>query len=278
MTLDDIRLSFNRALALTFSKKKLLAVFTVLLMCGILVVFFRGLALEAGQWITLSLAFLPIFLCSGVLLSTGIILIRAYHNEIKKKELSYREILYSSWNVVLGASYITIPIILSYLLLWMMLGVFFLLNSIPVVGEFFGVVLAFAPFLLNLGAIVLCVTSLAILFFVTPAIALRGLNSAQISSLVTKRFQQDVFLNLALVSIGMLPLIFVLALLISAAFLTGTVCFTCVDAVHIVLQWFFVMIPFTALLAPAVIFFFNFAAEAHVLFQRLIQGQQRSGS
>lgn len=270
MTLNDIRLGFNRALSLTFTRKKLLSVFLVLLTCGILVVFFRGLALDAGQWITLSLTFLPIFLCAGVLLSTGIILIRVYHDEIKKKAVSYRAVLNNSWNVVLGASYISIPIILSYLLLWMLLGIFFLLNSIPGIGEFFGVILAFAPFLLNLGAIVLCVLSLAMLFFVTPAVALKGLNSAQISQTVIRRFQYDVFLNMLLAGIAALPLLFILALLVTAALLTGAVCYNCDDAVHIVLQWFFMMIPFTALLAPAVIFFFNFAAEAHVMFQRCL--------
>jgi hypothetical protein len=268
MTLNDIRLCFNRALALTFNRKKLIAVFTVLLLCGILVVFFRGLALEAGQWITLSLTFLPVFLCAGVLLATGIVLIRVYHDEIKKRPVSFRKVLSNSWNVVIGASYISIPIILSYLLLWMMLGVFFLLNSIPGIGQFFGVILAFAPFLLNLGAIVLCVLSLAMLFYVTPAVALRGLNSAQISQMVSRRFQQDVFLNLVLAGIGLLPLAFILALLVMAAMLTGAVCYHCDDPVHIVLQWFFMMIPFTALLTPAIVFFFNFAAESHVMFQR----------
>lgn len=268
MTLNDIRICFNRALALTFCRKKLLSVFTVLLLCGILVVFSRGLALQAGQWITLSLTFLPIFLCAGVLLSTGIILIRVYHDEIKKKAVSYRQVVNNSWSVVLGASYISIPIILSYLLLWMLLGVFFLLNSIPGIGEFFGVILAFAPFLLNLGAIVLCVLSMAMLFYITPAVALKGLNSSQISQIIIKRFQYDVFLNLLLACIAALPLAFILGLLVTAALLTGAVCYNCDDAVHIVLQWFFMMIPFTALLAPAVVFFFNFAAESHVLFQK----------
>jgi hypothetical protein len=41
------------------------------------------------------------------------------------------------------------------------------------------------------------------------------------------------------------------------------------DSLHIVLQWFFIMLPFTALLSPAVVFFFNFATEAHVFLKRM---------
>ena len=80
---------FNRALAFTFSKKKLLFVFCILALSGLLVVFFRGFALHAGQWVQLSLTFLPIFICTGILLSMGILLIRIYHDEIKQREINY---------------------------------------------------------------------------------------------------------------------------------------------------------------------------------------------
>lgn len=274
MTLNDVQFIFNRALSLTFNKKKLFAVFLVLLLCGTLVVFFRGLALHTGQWIALSLNFLPVFLCSGVLLSTGIILIRIYHNEVKRRDVPYSDVISKSWDVVLGASYLSIPIILSYLLLWMMLGVFFLLNDIPWVGGFFSAVLAFAPFLLNLGAIVLCLLSFALLFFVAPAIALKGLNGAQVSQMVAGRFRADIFMSLLLASIATVPFVVLMAILLLAAFFTGQICYTCENTIYIVLQSFFMMLPFTAVLAPAIIFYFNFAAEAHVLFQKSHQKRQ----
>lgn len=268
MDLNDVQFIFNRALSRTFLTKKLLAVFVVLLLCGLLVVFFRGLALHAGQWIGLSLLFLPIFLCAGVLLSTGVILIRIYHDEVKKKPVSYRQILSKSWDILMGTAYLSIPIILSYLLLWMMLGIFFLLNEIPGIGGFFGVILAFAPFLLNLGALVLCVLNLSMLFFVAPAVALRGFNRINLSQLIAKRFKQDMFFNVFLAMIAVLPLLLMFGMLSLAAVLTGSVCYTCDNPLYIILQWFFMMIPFTAILAPAVVFFFNFAAESHVLLQK----------
>ena len=269
MDLRDIQFAFNRALSLTFMKKKLIVVSIVLLLCGLLAVFFHGLSLNTGKWIGLSLAFLPVFLCTGLLLSTGIILIRVYHDEIKKKAISYRTIMAKSWEIALGTTYLCIPIIMTYLLLWMMLGIFFLLNDIPSFGQFFGIILAFAPFLLNLASLILCFLSLSMLFFVAPAVALKGLNRIQLSQMLTHRFQQDIFFNLLLATIATLPLLFVFGLLSGAAAITGAVCYTCPTPLYVTLQWFFIMIPFAALLSPAMIFFFNFAAEAHVLLQRV---------
>lgn len=273
MTLTDVQHIFNRALLLTFDRKKLLLVFVVLALCGLLVVFFRGLSINAGQWILMSLTFLPFFLCAGVLLSMGIILIRIYHDEIKNKPINYSNILSKSWEMVIGASYFSIPIILSYLLLWILLGIFVMLKEIPTVGDIFAVILVFGPFLLNLGSLVLCLLNLAMLFFITPIVALKGLNRISVTQTLVKRLKADVFSNVILGLFALLPLLAVAGLLLLAAFLTGTVCFTCENPLHNVLQWFFIMIPFTALLAPPVVFFFNFAAEAHVLMQRYIQPQ-----
>lgn len=268
MELSDIQFSFNRALSLTFDKKKLFVVATILLLCGLMITFFRGVSLHTGQWVRLSLTFIPVFLCAGVLLSTGVLLIRIYHNEIKKRNTSYRNIVSHSWDIILGTAYLSVPIVLSYLLLWMLLGVFFLLNEIPVFGQFLGMILAFAPFLLNLGTLALCVLSVALLFFVTPAVALKGLNRIQLSQLIAKRFYQDVFFNLLFAGIALLPLIILFGLLSLTAAMTGAICYTCDHPIYNTLQWFFMMTPFMILLSPAVVFFFNFAAESHVLLQR----------
>src|SRR5690606_7011375 len=125
--------AFNRASNHTFCQSKLLFTFLVLAGCGLLVVFFRGLALHAGQWVLLSLTFLPIFLSAGVLFAMGILLIRVYHDEIKKRDFSYLEIVGKSWEILVGASYLSVPIILGYLVLWMVMGVFYLLREIPAV-------------------------------------------------------------------------------------------------------------------------------------------------
>lgn len=153
----------------------------------------------------------------------------------------------------------------------MLLGVFFLFKEIPGLGQVVTVILAFGPFLINLGSLLLCLLNLSMLFFLAPVIALRGLNRIQISQTLVNRFQKDVFSNLFLGFIGALPLFFAVAILSLAAFMTGAICYNCDHPIYSVLQWFFIMIPFTALLSPAIIFFFNFAAESHVLIQREIR-------
>lgn len=268
MHLTDLQRIFNRALLLTFSKKKLILVSIILALCGLLVVFFRGLGLHAGYWINLSLTFIPVFLCTGMLLSAGILLTRIYHDEVKHKEVKYSDVLANSWEVIIGASYFAIPIILSYLLLWMTLGIFILLKEIPGVGEFFLAILSFAPFLLNLSSLLLCVFALLVLYFITPLVALKGVNRMQLAQILTKRLKGDVFCNLLLGLVAIMPLIFFITLLTLAAFLTESICDKCDNSLFAIVRWFFVMIPFAVMLSPAVIFFFNFATEAHVLMKQ----------
>lgn len=272
MTLDDIRFIFNRAFSKTFIKSKLVLTFVVLVLGGVMAVFFRGVAVDAGQWLSLSFTFLPIFLCAGVVFSLGILLIRIYHDEIKERKVSYKKTLGKSWEVVIGASYFSVPIILCYLLLWMLLGIFVLLSEIPGLGDFFSVILAFGPFLINLGTLVLIVFNLSLLFYVAPILALKGFNRIQVSRVLVKRFKHDIFSNLFLAMIATMPILALLAVLTLAAFLTGSLCYTCSKPIHMVLMWFFTMIPFTFILSPAVVFFFNFAAEAHVLIMKNQKG------
>lgn len=271
MQLIDIQRIFNRALILTFSKKKLFLVSIILALCGLLVIFFRGLAMHANHWVTLSLTFIPLFLCSGILLSAGILLIRIYHDEVKNKEVLYRDVLARSWEVIIGASYFSIPIILSYLLLWMTLGIFIMLKEIPAVGSFFMAILSFAPFLLNLSSILLCLFALLVLYFITPLVALKGVNRMQLAQDLAKRLKGDVFSNLLLGIIAIFPLIFFIIILSLAAFLTESICDSCDNPLFATVHAFFVMVPFAVMLSPAVIFFFNFAAEAHVLLKQKIR-------
>jgi hypothetical protein len=239
----------------------------VLALCGLLVVFFRGLAINASEWMIMSLTFLPFFLCTGVLMSMGIFLTRVYHNEIKDKDVKYADILGKSWDVIIGASYFSIPLVMSYLVLWILLGIFVMLGSIPFVGNIFNVILAFAPFLLNVGSLALCLLSLSMLFMITPIIALKGSNRILVTQTIIQRVKNDLFTNVLLAIIAIFPLLIFVGIMVLAAFMTGKVCYVCTNPLQHVLQWFFIMIPFTILLSPVVVFYFNFAAESHVLLK-----------
>ncbi len=107
-----------------------------------------------------------------------------------------------------------------------------------------------------------------VLFLVAPLIALKGLEGRAIFQLTIKRLETDPFMNLALIMIALLPLVIIVSLLLLAVVLTGALFVDYHSSPQTILKWFFIMLPFTAFLSPAVIFFFNFAAEAHVLMQK----------
>ncbi len=268
MTFEDIAFIFNRATLRTFEGKKNLLMAAVLALCGLMVIFFRSLAYNAGDWVLLSVTFLPLFLCAGVLLSAGVLTIRLYHDEIKGKEIHYGDTLKRSWELIVGASYFSVPIILCYLLLWMLMGIFMLLNKIPLMGEFIGVLLSFMPFLLNLGSLILCVLNIAILFYVTPSLALKGLHGMRLSEGLFKRLKEDIFSNLILLFIAVVPLCFVAGILSLAVMMTQVAVDFGDLALVAAVRWFIIMIPFVGILSPAILFFFNFAAEAHVLLHK----------
>ncbi len=265
---DQVEPIFNRALKFSFSKKKLLFVFPVLILCGVLVVVCRALSVGAGSWVWVSLAFLPLFLCAGILLAAAVPLIRIYHDEVKGKPLKYRETIVRSWGLMTGISSLTVPLILAYLVLWIILGVFYLAKGIPKVGHTLGVILSFAPFLLIFGSLVLSVMSLLLLFFMTPQVALKSEMRWELAEEMLYRLKENFFSHLLMLILGLVPLLIAVGFLILAAAMTGLTYFTAESAWAVALQWFFMMIPFAALVSPATIFFFNFAAESFVWMQK----------
>ena len=265
MNWKEIEHVFNRALTLTFSRKKLLFTVPTLVFCGLVIVCFRALGSRANDWLAISMTFLPIFFCSSILLAVGIILSRIYHHEVKNLPVSYRKTLSVSKELMVDIAYLALPVILVYLLLWTLLGIFYLLKEIPMIGDGLGVILSFGPFLLLFGSFVLSLLSIVMLFFVTPAVALKSSVQVEMLQSVIKRLRFSPFSNLALMLLGILPLVVMSGLMTIAAIVTGKSYVAAENSLAVSLEWFFIMLPFSALLTPAVIFFFNFAVESHVL-------------
>jgi len=258
-------LAFNRALLHSFSWTKAILVFPALVLCGILIVFCRALHFGASEWMGMSLVFLPVLLSSAVLLSVGVLVIRIYHYELKQLPIHLKKLLIGSFDAVLGTSYLSIPPILLYLLLWMVLGIFFLMKEIPAFGHVFNTILLFIPFLLIFCSILLCVLSVALLFFVAPAAAKFSVKRMHLAKVVLSLFQRDVFTSLTLFFVALAPIGLLTLLLTWAASLTNVNFSYGQHSWTLALEWFFMMFPFAALLTPAVIFFFQFAVEANRL-------------
>ena len=165
-------------------------------------------------------------------------------------------------------AYLALPVMLIYLVLWTLLGLFYLFKELPLIGEVLGVVLSFGPFLLLLGSFALALICGMALFFVTPLVAFRSSIQWDVLKEVFSRIRFNPFSNLILFFLSVMPSLLMAGLLSLAAFLTSKTYVSLDSPIAVGAQWFFLMLPFAALLTPAVIFFFNFAAEAHVLMVR----------
>ncbi len=264
---NDLEKAFNRAILLSASRKKLALTFPVLVLCGILSVFCKAVSFESGEWVSMSLAFFPILFSSGILLALGVLVIRMHHHEAKNLALDFRKLIGGSVDLIVGISYLSLVPILAYLFLWTLLGIFFLLKEVPVLGDFFSVVLSFGPFLLIFGSLLLCIFNLGLLFFVAPAAALQPLKNIPLAKRVWNVLNRKLFTALILLFVALVPIGFVAGLLSFAAFLTDVSFLVGERSLSVALEWFFIMLPFCAILAPAVVFFFNFAAESYQLLQ-----------
>lgn len=268
MTWKDLELLFNRALRFTFSRKKLLFMAPILISCGIIVVLCKAMAINASDWVRTSLYFLPLFFCSVIVVTSGVVLVRIYHDEVKGLPVAYRKTIKGSMELMVQVAYLWMPLILGYILLWTMLGLFYLLRELPFIGDFLGVVLSFGPFLLLLGSFALGVVAVKMLFYLAPVVALRSTAHLQVLEEVFKRFIANPFTNCALFLMALFPFALVSLLMSLAAAMTKH-SYMGFDAQTVGgLDLFFIMLPFSLLLSPAVIFFFNFAAESYVWLQR----------
>jgi hypothetical protein len=265
MKFQELEEIFNRAWRFAFSKLKFLIVFTFLLACGVLIVFCKTLSFSSGPWLVMSLSFLPVFLCTGLLLACGVLLMRIYYHEIKGGSITFKKLILDSFEVFMSAAYLSVPLALSYLFLWTLMGVFYLLKSLPMIGEGLSVLLSFGPFLIVLASLLLGLFSLLTLFFVTPHLAMKKKVHFLVAEEILARLSSSPFKNLVLLAVALLPLLICISFLTASAFLTGLSYVSANATITVSLQWFFIMIPFALLLTPFVVFFFNFSLESYAL-------------
>ncbi|MDF2578176.1 MAG: Conserved putative rane protein [Chlamydiales bacterium] len=265
MNLQKLVFIFNRALKNCFNKEKYFLTCACLLVCGTIVAFCRGFAIAAGPWAEVGLSFLPFFICGCIWAPIGILLIRLYHDSVKNKETTITDTLIRSWQVMLNSSYLFLPLIIIHCMLWIILGLFFFIKSIPFIGEGISILLASGPFILILLMIVLSLVPLLALFFVVPVLALKEKEIPKVLELVWSRVIKDPSTQFFLFFIGCTPLLLIVLLLLITSLVSGATYLTSEGVLSVTFQWFCSMFPFVVLLAPTIIFFFNFAAESHVI-------------
>lgn len=267
MRFQDIERCFNRAFLFAINKRKLFLVFPFLLLCSVIIVFCRTLAFTASGWIVVSLIFFPILISFGIFLSLGILLNRIYFKEVKNIKLKYFDVFKNSFDVIQETSYVTIPLLLIFVILWVVFGFFVLLKEIPAIGSFFGSILSFIPFLLIFSLVLLCVFSLAFLFFIAPSIAIKKQKKMVMIRNFVKKFKMNVFSYLICFFIAILPLAFISFLFYISTAITSIGYNINLNSITHVFRLFSLSLPISILLTPFVIFFFNFSLESYNYFQ-----------
>lgn len=262
----DLEMIFNRALIHCFSRKKFFIVCPALFVCNLFLVFCHTASLQANSWILMSLIFLPGFLCTGVLLTLGVILVRMYIFDLRNTDYSLKQLFVQSLETIVGVSYLSLPLICLYLLIWTFMGIFQIFKAIPGIGSIVPIIFSFVPFLLICSFLLLIFFSVLVLFFITPHVALKKPFRLRIFEEITNKMQKHIFLHAIFLIIAVAPFIFMASVLSLSAILTGIHYLTATSALGSSLEWIFMAIPFSCILAPFMMFFFHFAAECFLHF------------
>jgi len=260
MKINDLAQIFNRSFQRVFDIQKFFPIFIALIFSGLFFLFFQGMAKDISNWLKLLVLCLPFFVMVALVMTAGAMTTKVYAQQREEKVISMKEILFSSRKQIQRASYCALILFSSFLASWILLGIFISIKSIPYLGPFLGVILAFIPFLLNLCILLLFFAALLVLFFCTPLITFEEkVNKETIKA----RLQTDLFTHLLFIIIASLPLWIVWMFVYKALLLTFSVYSFGDYDVEKVLQSLFILIPFSAVLTFPLIFFFNLAQEAY---------------
>lgn len=260
MSFEQLASMFNRAWAFAFNWKKMLMLFLTLIFGGVFFLFFQGISLYLPIWLQIPFKWIPFFPIFGLLMAAGVLVGRSYLEE-EEIEFTGHNTLTSLWSSLITASYFAIPLLIAFVACWVLLSLFILVKAIPYLGIFFGIVFSFAPFLLILAVLLLFAFALISLFFITPVAASKEKINWQNFVSGIKR---DAFTHLLFLGIAVVP-VWIAWFFLKKACLMSLGVYSFGDSqLEVILQSFFVLLPFSALFSPFLIFFFNFAVEAYL--------------
>lgn len=262
MKLTELATLFNRSAGHAFSIQKNFILFFALILFGLIFLSFQGIGVYlSSEWAKFFFLGIPFFLLILLLLACGVLINTLYAYERDDKTPAFKELFSSLRGKMVKASYFGLPLLLGFIALWAFMGVFILLKSIPYLGRFLAVILAFAPFIFSLGVILLLVAGILILFFFTPMLTFH--ESVDRAALIT-RLRGNLFTHLLLLAVALIPFWIVWFLLSKALDLTFALFSAGDQPIDLVLQGLFILIPIAAILTLPLAFFFNFALESYL--------------
>lgn len=262
----SLKPSLWRAVLNCAGRLRLFLSFAILFFCGLIHLFFNIISLEATGWMKLFLRIFPLFFSMIFLMGGGVVLIRLYHHEIKGIPIDIKRLLWESKERVALCSSYGIPLVLSYLVLSFALGGLLLFHYVPLLGPLLDPLITMGVFIVVFLFFMLSFVTLGLLFYFPPLFALRPLvNKRTLIQSFKEKFMDHPFHQLLMFGVGFLFLGVWLSILGGVFFITQGFIFEKDISFFNAFQTFFILLPFSGLLAPGLSLFFNVAAEAHVL-------------
>lgn len=259
---------FIRALRLSFSKQLFFWTLLSFIPSIITAALCRPLMEGASTWLSLALVLFPFFVWITSLSMAGVFITRVYHHRVKGIEYSLRDLYLQSKAAIIEVLYFSTPILLLFTAVWALLGFFFLLQSLPALGNLIMSLLAAVPLLLLFCCVALLDLSFCVLFFSVPAISLGSKKKLALIYEVVGKFQLAPLLLIKHMLLASLPLVLLCIYFAIALTLDALIFSSSQHIFYAFLQLISFMLLISFIFTPAVIFFFNFAAESHVYFKK----------
>jgi len=266
---------YRHAYLNTLSRQRCLWTTAIIALSQVPILFSFALGAAAPLWTDIGIKFSALYLSFGILLSFGIFLMRLYRSKQEFTMISYRDFGMGFWKAWLHACHLIIPILLLGMMLWVILGIFALIQEIPYAGPYLATFLSPGAFLATLSLLLLLVACGLLLYFATPFIALKGTYDLNVIKQSLLQHAKTPLTSLAFFAIACLPVTILGIFAYAAHVLTSkllcppsTTCET--------LQWLFLILPTSLFLSPGILFFFNFAYEANKDMETKIQTSSSS--
>ncbi|NDE62903.1 MAG: hypothetical protein EB053_00940 [Chlamydiae bacterium] len=256
MELDEM---LKRAYHASLTREKIFLTYPVLLLASLIIVFTFAILHQAHDWIIFGAICVPIYLTFGLLGSLAVFIHRIYYHELRGETVNYKDILKASFNRMLNGVFLALPLILAHVGLWLLMGLFYLIQGIPYFGPVFAVVFAMLPFAFMMAMGLIPLIALIVLFYGSSFFAFD-------LSFDLSHFKERPSLVMGHFVIAILPLLLGTFFLGLIYWLTMNLFGVENNVVAISLQRLFLLLPFSFYLTPFVLFFFHFGLESYRSF------------
>jgi hypothetical protein len=253
MTLDETCI---RAFRHSFKAEKIFLCYPILFVSSLVICFVLAMLHSASDWVIFGAISVPVYLTLGLLASLSVFIHRIYYHELRGDSINYKDIFAASINRMLNGVFLSLPLMVTHLLLWVLLGVFFFLQDVPYLGTLVAVLFSMLPYAFLVVILGLPIFTVFVLFYGSCYFAFDL--TVELEPLKEKPL--TIFRNFF---IGLLPLALAILFFGSIYWFTMDLFKIEENILALTLQRIFLLIPFSLYLSPFILFFFHFGLESY---------------